>query len=183
MLYHLNSLKRYNNIPRLKQESLAEHLYYTSILITKLLENTNLSVELKYSLLTYTLVHDIQELYTGDIPHNVKKDSPELKTLLSNLEDSWLQKTVYYNLIKQFEVESGKNHNLHELFKLADYLQVIMYTQEELKYGNKHIEIEQIYSNAKRLADELTDRLIMHRVLKSSFNYMQFLESVVGVVL
>lgn len=181
MIYRLNSLKRYNNIPRVKQESLAEHQFYIAIITMKLLELVDIPLESKYVLLNYVLIHDIQELYTGDIPHNVKMDNPELKKLIEEIEDNWLSESIFSAVNLSFKTFVDRDESLMLLFKLADHMQVVMYTLEEIEYGNKHHEIYDIYKSANHLCEEIVAKLKQKRVLKGSFKHTDFLLSIIKV--
>ena len=182
MIYRLNSLKRYNNIPRVKQESLAEHQYYTSIIIMKLLESTTLSTDLKYILLNYSLVHDVQELYTGDIPHNVKQDFPQFKLMLTEIENEWVEKTIFSNVVMSYHDELESHPYLESIFKLADLLQVMMYCEEEVKFGNKHTDIINIHEKAIMLCESIVMYLVDEKILHHEFNAGLFLRSVMKVM-
>lgn len=148
MLYRLSDLKRYNNMSRIKSESLAEHQYYCALILMKLKPYIYNITYQEYSiLLQYVLIHDIGELYTGDIPHNVKEDYPDLKYLLEKIETEKLQLIGFNDIIGTIE----KNENLKMLFKLCDILQVIQYCENEFKLGNSSNDMEQIYNEAKTL--------------------------------
>ena len=80
MFYRLSDLKRYNNMCRVKSESLAEHHYYCALILLKLKPFLiNISDNDYNMLLQYILIHDIGELKTGDVPHAVKYENKDLK--------------------------------------------------------------------------------------------------------
>lgn len=145
MLYRLSDLKRYNNMTRIKSESLAEHQYYCALILMKLKPYIyNITYQEYCILLQYILIHDIGELYTGDIPHNVKEDYPDLKKLLEQIENEKLKLLGFNDIIGIIE----KNNNLKMLFKLCDILQVIQYCENEFKLGNHSKDMQLIYNEA-----------------------------------
>lgn len=173
MLYRLSDLKRYNNMPRIKSESLAEHQYYCGLILMKLKEYI---INLTYSefcmLLQYVLVHDIGELYTGDIPHNVKEDYPDLRYILEKIESEKLNSFGFHDIVGTVE----KNEKLKTLFKLCDTIQVIQYCENEKRLGNFSENIVSIRQDAIMLSTKQVKWLKENHVLKKDFDEKEFLE-------
>lgn len=173
MLYRLSDLKRYNNMPRIKSESLAEHQYYCGLILMKLKDYI---INITYSefciLLQYLLVHDIGELYTGDIPHNVKEDYPDLRKLLEQIESEKLKSFGFNDIIGTVE----KNEKLKMLFKLCDTIQVIQYCENEKRLGNFSENITTIRQEAIILSTKQVKWLKDNLVLSTDFKEMEFLE-------
>lgn len=172
MLYRLSDLKRYNNMPRIKSESLAEHQYYCGLILIKLKEYiTNVTYSEYCILLQYLLVHDIGELYTGDIPHNVKQDYPDLRYMLEEIEYEKLSSLGFSELAESIE----NNTDLKTLFKLCDTIQVVQYCENEKRLGNHSTEIDEILETAFNLVSGQVNTLKQHRILKNEFNEQEFL--------
>ena len=173
MLYRLSDLKRYNNMPRIKSESLAEHQYYCGLILMKLKDYI---INITYSefciLLQYLLVHDIGELYTGDITHNVKEDYPDLRKLLEQIESEKLNSFGFNDIIGTVE----KNEKLKMLFKLCDTIQVIQYCENEKRLGNFSQNIVSIRQEAIILSTKQVKWLKDNLVLSTNFKEMEFLE-------
>lgn len=175
MLYRLSDLKRYNNMPRIKSESLAEHQYYCGLILIKLKDYIiNLSYAQYCILLQYVLVHDIGELYTGDIPHNVKDDYPELRTLLERIESEKINSFGFKDIIMEVE----KSEDLKMLFKLCDTIQVIQYCENEKRLGNFSNNITSIREEAIMLTTRQVKWLKEHKILSADFKTMEFLEKI-----
>lgn len=173
MLYRLSDLKRYNNMPRIKSESLAEHQYYCALILIKLKEYIiNISYQSFSILLQYLLIHDIGELYTGDIPHNVKEDYPDLKTILEQIEHDKISSIGFEDIISVIE----KDERLKLLFKLCDTIQVVQYCENEKRLGNFSQNIISIRDEALRLIKLQVSRLKDDKLLSEKFNEMEFLE-------
>ena len=174
MLYRLSDLKRYNNMPRIKSESLAEHQYYCALILMKLKDYIiNISYSEFCILLQYLLIHDIGELYTRDIPHNVKEDYPDLRKLLEKIENEKI-KSIGFDEEIVFPIEV--NEYLKMLFKLCDTLQVIQYCENEKRLGNFSEDIESIKKEALMLSTNQVKWLKKNRVLSENFIEEEFLE-------
>jgi len=82
--------------------------------------------ECSKQLLLAALTHDAAEYYTGDIPFPAKQASPELKSVLDNLERQW-------------EEQNGVHFDLHPeetyFLKLADTLSGMWYCIQQVREG------------------------------------------------
>ena len=160
-------------MPRIKSESLAEHQYYCGLILMKLKDYI---INITYSefcvLLQYLLVHDIGELYTGDIPHNVKEDYPDLRCILEKIESEKLNSFGFHDITGTVE----KNEKLKTLFKLCDTIQVIQYCENEKRLGNFSENIVSIRQDAIMLSKKQVKWLKENHVLSKDFEEMEFLE-------
>lgn len=172
----LSSLKRYNNMPRIKQESLAEHMYYTAIIGRRIMDYMTMSSEEKMDTLSYILCHDVAELYTGDIPHNVKQDHPDFKIFIEKIEDQFLLASSMKNLAEGFITRPSESKIL--VFKLADILQVLMYAEDEIQYGNSHIEFLEIVNNAQRISSDLVNKIHDKGYSENLIDYQMLLNEI-----
>lgn len=172
MFYRLSELKRYNNQPRIKSESLAEHQYYCAVIIM-LLKPLLIDInEQQYNLLLeYALIHDVGELYTGDMPHNIKKDFPLLKETLDLAEQKFLKQHGLYHI----EHRVQESPVLKTIFKLADTIQVIQYCKNELILGNHSKEMEQINEVAHDEFDKYFRQLKFKGVIDENFDLDLFM--------
>jgi len=84
------------------------------------------------SIIRYMLLHDVAEGYVGDIPSNVKKDYPEIKSILDKIEHTWEE--VYIPDMPDL------HHSEIAIAKASDAIELGMYCIEELKLGNQNVE-------------------------------------------
>ena len=81
-------------------------------------------------ILLAALFHDLSEFETGDIPANAKWEHPELKEILlkitNKFEDEW-----------ELKIEISDNQKV--ILKLADSLEFLLTSIEELEHGNRHM--------------------------------------------
>lgn len=134
-IYSLKTLIRYNTTPRLNNESVAEHLAFTSLIVLRLREVFSFNLE---RALMMALTHDIPEIYTSDVPHPIKKSFPALKKALEEVElHAWSNYPEHW-MKANIEMESGKT--LESLIvQLADVLSCVQYTEHEVNLGNSYM--------------------------------------------
>lgn len=176
----LSNLNRYNNMPRIKNESLAEHMYYVAIIARKLMDKMIMTPEEKLDTLSYVLCHDTAELYTGDVPHNVKQDHPEFKEFIEKIEDQFLLASNMKDLAQGYVNNPSEVKYL--AFKLSDILQVLMYAEDELQYGNSHIEFIEIVNTARNISTQLVNQIFDKGYSESLIDYQQLLNDIRQVI-
>lgn len=112
----------------------------------------------------------LQNGFTNDIPHDCKYEYPELRTLLSNIESSYI-KTFnpellhYYNELEEDTLESL-------LVKLGDAISVLEFTNRELDLGNQSKDFQIIHNEIcvritdlfKKLESYLKSNLSLHTI-------------------
>lgn len=72
---------RYHAVPTVKPQNVAHHSWNVAMLLIYISDNL-----CSRELLVEALMHDTGEIETGDIPYTVKRDNPELKRMLHELE-------------------------------------------------------------------------------------------------
>lgn len=130
----LRNLIRYQNVHRNINESVAEHMYFVSCLVVKLREYYNFNLE---TALKTALIHDIQESYISDVPHNIKTANPKLSSALEEAEDS-ITKQIFSD--EACEYMQNFNHGTSPeglAVQLADVLSVVLYASAEIASGNQ----------------------------------------------
>ena len=133
-LYSLKHIIRYNNLPRIKDESVAEHSYFVALIVSRLYQHYDFNLE---KALLMAIVHDIFEVHISDVPRNVKMNYPKLKTIMDEIEDDCIKRKYpeYHDIIYDF---NGK-HSIEALIvKLADNLSCIQYADTEIKLGSNY---------------------------------------------
>ena len=154
LLYSLKYITRYNNLPRLQNESVAEHSYFVSLIVARLHRIYDFNLE--EALLT-AVIHDIFEIYISDVPRNVKKEFPALDIVLENVEAKVIEDKFpeYKVLIDNF---NNKSTAVGLITKYADTLSVLQYAETEVKLGSTTYMpcvVEQAKKDIKILEDKL----------------------------
>ena len=132
-IYRLKSYNRYNNKPRIQNENVLEHIS-TVTLISMLLSEKFKNVD-KHRILQLALIHDIGELFIGEVPKTIKDRFPELKSILEKCEfESLSEFFPNYDFLVREWVEGKSTES--KIVKLADKISVLLYSSRESKLGN-----------------------------------------------
>lgn len=143
----LSNILRYNNTPRIRGESVAEHSFYVAFYVMMLSDFVE-GID-KDKALCMALLHDVEEAISGDIPQNVKNEYPVLNEALEEM-NFLIAKKIFTGVDEKYlnlwcstrEINTLES----KLVLLADILSGYMYTLDELNMGNtfmKHINLYQ----------------------------------------
>lgn len=133
-IYILKHLIRYNNTSHIKNESVIEHLGFVTLITYKLHDYYDFNLE---KALVMSITHDLTEIEITDIPHNVKRNYPELKNAIKSSEERAWSK-VGGEKLKIINEEFNNESSVEGLIvQLADVLSCIQYSQSEMTLGNK----------------------------------------------
>lgn len=152
-LYRLNSITRYNNSCRLKNESVAAHSFYVAIFTLLLADMYKLSTKDKLDAITMALLHDLPEIEINDITHDTKVKLGLYK-MLEEYEDEFYNKN--FPEYRELMLSKGKSKKIMDL---ADILSVKQYALNELQLGNKSERIQQIIADTEVRINELIKEL------------------------
>lgn len=107
------------------------------------------------SLYEKTINHDFAEVFIGDIKTPVKHASPELKTMLSHVEEKMMEKFIVDEIPQDLQqifferMKEGKDDTIEgRLLEFADKLDQFYEAFAELKRGNTDIEFVHMYQSA-----------------------------------
>jgi putative hydrolase of HD superfamily len=160
-ILNLGQIIRYNNRAKIKNENVAEHSFYVIATVLKIVKMFNLSDEVKYKALEFATVHDIPEMFTGDMPYDTKVSNPELAALLTIAEINELEKNMpeYLDAYKQLVKEEEEETISAIVTKLADTVSVLQYSNLELELGNKTHDMRSINEGAQERVSALVEKL------------------------
>jgi len=133
-LYAMKHIIRYNNIAKIQTESVAEHSYFVVLITARL--HMIYDFDLERALLM-AAVHDIFEVYIGDVPRNIKQRFSKIDYAMDEIETEVIKEKYpeYLELLHDF------NYGISaaaKAVKLADNLSVYQYALTETELGNKH---------------------------------------------
>lgn len=112
---------RWNYHPRIRQESVAEHSYWTAVYAQTLADYMGVDSGVATS---YALYHDAEEAITGDLPGPVKRGR------------SW--KDVENDAAREMGMGTDEIEEPYKsLVKAADYISALVFADEELQMGNQ----------------------------------------------
>lgn len=146
-VYRLCYIIRYGNIPRIKDESVAEHTFLISAIILQL--NDMYEFDLGKALVIATS-HDMLEADTSDICHTLKRDDIELYNAIKKAEKSFASnypKTVRYGIEEYDRNDTWESKIVH----LADAQQCLQTANNEIKIGGNEYFVEVQVNSLKRI--------------------------------
>lgn len=129
----LRNLVRYQNAPRVSEETVAEHSFFVAAYVLKLHNYYNFDLK---KALSIAILHDYAEVFISDIPHPIKKQFPIIEDCLKEAENKIIKEHIsddFSNWLSEFN-----NINTAEgcIVSLADILSVISYSKYEIELGN-----------------------------------------------
>ncbi len=131
------SVKRFHTMTTLVEDRVAIHTYNVMNLVIALSPN-----DPSVDLLKSALYHDVTECLIGDIPTNIKQDNPDLDIAFKKIEEG-------------IEKEHGFHFNLMAeeklVLKIADILEGLWYSIEEVERGNFELKTAVIVYREKLL--------------------------------
>lgn len=144
----LRFVKRFSNCPRIHEESVAEHSFYTAfftMLMCMRLGKKGMDVNVGIAVIK-ALMHDVDECFSGDFIRSFKHSDPLLKMQIdlacdkfqrmfsgSLSTDETLSNTIF-NVWKESKLETeGK------IVSYADFLSVVSYIAQEVDSGNSRM--------------------------------------------
>lgn len=160
--YSLSYLARYNNRPRIKDESVATHSFFVSLHCVKLIEKIeslgySLSCEERYKILSSAILHDVGETITSDVPYDVKQMNASVRDVLETIEQEYLSMKFGNSFCVQTADENDKDLNLVKaILKVADTLSVLQFCLNEMRLGNASEDVKGIYEDAKRRCERFS---------------------------
>ena len=157
-LYRLQFITRYSNIPRVRDENVAQHSFYVASLCLEIMEGLDSTKFNKAKVLTMAITHDWAEADIDDIAHNVKRDFPSIKKALKVAERKAMSKYPGYIQDSFQEYDESNTIEAH-IVQLADTLQCVQYLESEVKLGNRYMEpmLEESRNYLPRLEANLID--------------------------
>lgn len=124
------SLERFHTRNLLFKQNIATHSFNVAFLSLEIAQNIkNVSIE---KILKNSLIHDASEIYTSDVSGEVKQDYPNLKQILSEIENDWIEENVPNYLMSSFDLSEDERC----IVKFADLLDALMVSLVDLRLGN-----------------------------------------------
>lgn len=86
-LLALADAHRWTVVKTLRSQSVAEHSYQVAVIAWELAERLDVPIECYPHILTWALAHDAPETFTGDIDGRAKREFPNLKEVVTRVEN------------------------------------------------------------------------------------------------
>lgn len=159
MLYLQLRTMRWTGRHMIKTQNIAEHHAIVAQLVIAILEEYNVPEKFHLLSIKRAVTHDMPEVITSDIPYVVKRDYPDFAKAYDKVESD-----VISDLpppIKNCEVDKDTIPWL--VVKLADSIDVCLFTEMEVDLGSRNkdtIEIlEQSYARSEDIERKLLSAL------------------------
>lgn len=150
----INHTYRFSGQKKIRNQSVAEHSYWTAIIAVSLARYEN-SMCKKYGVIKSPIIigklydqcmmHDVDEVISGDINHIFKhnEESEAFKVELNKLLEKRVPNVLFDNILcgeyyKKAWKDSHKDDDYNFLLKMGDWLQLYQYAVEEYKLGNTY---------------------------------------------
>lgn len=158
---------RYNNRNRIHNEDLAQHSFIVAYNILKICFDYKIPNDIAHNAVAMAIVHDMPEMFTADIPHNCKVNYPELQSMLSEIEKTYIHSEIpeVETLFLQYtKIEECVKCELPVLLvHIGDAISVLQYVNREIDHGNNASEMCIIKNEASariiKLFNILNDKL------------------------
>ena len=146
----LGEIIRYNNRRKIRKENVAEHSFYVATNVIRICARFNIPENIKLRCLELAIVHDIPEIFLGDVNYLVKRDNPNIAEALEKAELEALKKHMpeFFDAYLELTLKEKENSLEARIVKLADAISVLQYCTNEQLLGNTSIHINDILENA-----------------------------------
>lgn len=125
---HSGKVERTHTVPTIQRYNNAEHVCNAMMIAIELCRMAGIGSS---RVIKSLLVHDVEEVYTGDFPANIKHHE-NLKEVLSRIEKEWAEENVpkHHNNIKLTDTQ-------YKIAKIADSLELVYFCIDEALMGNR----------------------------------------------
>ena len=154
VIYRLKSIIRYNNRPKLTEETVAEHSFYVALIGMMICDELGTSNECKYEVMIKALLHDMPEIEIDDITYDVKTRL-HLEEFLAQYENEYYEKNFenYAELMRRHGTKADI------ILDLADAMSVKQFCLHEMSLGNTSYTIRDIRKEAESRIAKLKEQL------------------------
>ena len=156
-IYRLAYIKRYSNVPKLHEESVAEHGFFVAALLLELHDHYKFDLG---RALILAIAHDLPEMELNDCPHIIKKKYPAIKEAYDVCESEVAQQLPPAARNGVIEFDAGKSIEAR-IAHLADAMQCIQFSQVEVGLGNVGY-MKVVYDNSVIRVAELKKELMYY---------------------
>ena len=177
--YELSTSYRWQGIRMIKVENTAEHSYYVALFSLFIAESLALPKSTKNKAIQYALLHDYDEVFTGDIRHSLKYQTSvgedirySIKKYVGEVMDGLSDKSFYNRVLKE-TIESESDYMVKSIVKIADWLSMYFIMKNEIEMGNisvtKHFEY--CKSQLLELSSNLENNIGINKLSTEINNY------------
>jgi len=143
----LNHIKRWYLNRTIRTENIAEHSFlvsfFANVLVEDLCVDSVYAIDFKLRVVRLALLHDVDEMFTGDVPHQVKNNGINGAAIKEAMDDfakqsiieKWFDsskssKSIRHTILK-------KDEAVKSIVKVADWLSFLKFCNTEIIMGNQ----------------------------------------------
>lgn len=142
ILYNAGDVQRLHTVRTIHSQTVAQHVYGSMAIAAELCRLNQVHPTARGAILLVLLYHDAPEVYTGDVPAPVKRESRELNHGLEMMEDRFYADTAI-----DLPTLTAKEY---DIVKASDTLDLMFKCVREAQLGNKDQHIEVVMNNVLR---------------------------------
>lgn len=122
---------RWSTMPRIKEQSMAEHSFYVALYAMHLCDFLKLPLPRRYPIVQWALIHDMPETVTSDIPGPVKRQ------VTNHRQMEVLEKKIFEELGSSYW--PYPEAQTRDIVKAANLIDEIFYIHSERVMGNGYL--------------------------------------------
>lgn len=139
----LNYVWRFSTIPVSTPESVAEHSYWVTLYSLMIHKELGGDKSLIAPILIKALVHDLPEIWVGDIVRTAKYKTEEFKRAVDMVEQIFIEESPdqikgLFSLLKSLIPDDNSDY-VHAIVKAADFMSLFQFMRREWLRGNREI--------------------------------------------
>lgn len=164
------------DIPRLtgiythKSYDLMQHQFVVCNLFMYFAEKENINYTLNE--LKLVLNHDLVETATRcDLPYTIKNLNKVTKRAWEVIEEEVVNVSPELKPYSDKAIKEGLNEKQFALFKVCDYLDLIIFIKQEMSLGNNTKRIIEVHNNCLKLIPDICKRHKFDNILKFMEHY------------
>lgn len=154
-LYNLSYITRYSVVPRIKDESVAEHSFYVASIVVKLYDDYNFDLGKAVAM---AVIHDWTESWVDDVTVATKRAFPYIAEAVKIAEKQVVLNNFSATTASLWFEHEAKQSVESLIVHYADVIQCMQYSGNELKLGNDGYMKEVFFMSGER-AKELKELL------------------------
>jgi len=152
--------RRMKNIQRLgthviqREYNLLEHQY----MVTVLFRHFAYREDVPYNIDTLDLVmkHDVLEIFTGDLPYDIKKINSLVEKSWDVVEQEVAEIHPELKPYTDTNIQQAMNPSQYKLFKACDMLELWVFIWEEMQLGNRNPRLAAVEKRARKILNDFS---------------------------
>lgn len=149
-------------VPGSLAETVAEHSFMSAFICLELADRVGVADPGK--LTAYTLIHDLGEVFIGDVVKNLSSRIGELK---NRIELGFVEGEVENGLVRRLYREYAEQRNMESrMAKLCNYIATYLVGLEYKRMGFK---VDDILDSTRREIEKLSEELGIEHLVKERF--------------